>query len=97
MQNSRITTLLVLFISILFISLPSNSEEIRSFISDIHIHNDGTIVVEENIEYDFGSALRHGIYRDIPYRYSSGLTEFSVRLDVEDVTNFRGEQYVRRE
>jgi len=94
MPNSRITTLLALFVSILFIPLPSHSEEIQSFVSDIHIYNDGTIIIEENIEYDFGNALRHGIYRDIPYRYSSGLTKYSVRLDVEDVTNFRDEPYM---
>lgn len=94
MPNSRTSTLFALLVSILFISLPSHSEEIRSFMSDIHIFKDGRIVVEENIEYDFGSALRHGIYRDIPYRYSSGLAKYSVRLDVEDVTNFRDDPYI---
>ena len=80
--------------SFLFILHPSVAEEIKNFQSEIYIQKDGTILVEENIEYDFGSALRHGIYRDIPYRYSSGLSKYSVRLDVEDVTNSSGEPYI---
>lgn len=86
--------LISLVLSILFSSYPALAENIKNFHSNIYIKKDGTILVQENIEYDFGSALRHGIYRDIPYRYSSGLTKYSVRLDVEDVTNFQDEPYI---
>lgn len=81
-------------LSFLLLSLPGIAEEIKNFHSNIYIKKDGTILVQENIEYDFGNALRHGIYRDIPYRYSSGLTKYSVRLNVEDVTNFNDEPYI---
>jgi uncharacterized membrane protein len=94
MPNLRTSFLLLTFLlASFFIPTDSHSEEISSFVSDLYIHNDGTVQVRENIEYDFGNALRHGIYRDIPYKYSSGLTKYSVRLDVEDVTNFSSEPY----
>jgi hypothetical protein len=43
------------------------AEEIKSFKVNIVINKDGTIDVKERIIYDFGSYLRHGIYRDIPF------------------------------
>ncbi len=43
-------------------------ESIRSYAVAITIQPDGAIVVEETIDYDFGSADRHGITRDIPVR-----------------------------
>lgn len=95
MQLMRIKSSLLSFLIATF--LFSNlciSEEIKNFQSNIKIHSDGTIIVEENIEYDFGSALRHGIYRDIPYRYNAGLTKQSVRIDVADVTNFKDDPYI---
>ncbi|MGB3727895.1 MAG: DUF2207 domain-containing protein, partial [Thermodesulfobacteriota bacterium] len=76
--------LIAIVLSILLSSYSALAEDIKNFHSNIYIKKDGTILVQENIEYDFGNALRHGIYRDIPYRYSSGLTKYSVRLDVED-------------
>ena len=85
---------LAFVLSFLFIVYPSVAEEIKNFQSEIYIQKDGSILVEENIEYDFGNALRHGIYRDIPYKYSSGLSKYSVRLDVEDVTNSNGDPYI---
>ena len=41
------------------------SEQIRSFDAHVSILEDGTIDVTETIVYDFGSAQRHGIYRDL--------------------------------
>ncbi|NIU87568.1 MAG: DUF2207 domain-containing protein, partial [Nitrosopumilaceae archaeon] len=70
------------------------AEEIRNFHSNIIINNDGTILVQENIEYDFGKALRHGIYRDIPYKYNYGHKNYNTKLEVEDVTDLNGSPYI---
>ena len=43
-------------------------EQIRSYLVDIVVERDGDIVVVEQIDYDFGSEERHGIFRDIPTR-----------------------------
>ncbi|MFH0937574.1 MAG: DUF2207 domain-containing protein [Candidatus Daviesbacteria bacterium] len=42
------------------------SEQIISLDSQTVAHQDGSFNVTENIIYDFGSAEKHGIYRDIP-------------------------------
>jgi len=85
---------LVFVLSVLFLSYPLQSEEIRNFHSNIYIKKDGTINIQENIEYDFENALRHGIYRDIPYRYNYSYKKYNVKLDVEDVTNFKDLPYI---
>ncbi|MCL5433335.1 MAG: DUF2207 domain-containing protein [Patescibacteria group bacterium] len=62
--------LLFLFVLGLFFVLPqkifASSESIKSFRSNITLHKDGSFNVEENIQYDFGENLRHGIFRYIP-------------------------------
>lgn len=64
------TSLLIKLSILIFIfCLPANTfaqEIVRSFDSNITAQKDGTIKVTENIEYDFGSGDRHGIYRFIP-------------------------------
>src|SRR5439155_20196217 len=35
---------------------------------DITIRRDGSLLVHEVIDYDFGTTPHHGIFRDIPYR-----------------------------
>ena len=42
-------------------------EQIKNFDTEITIDQNGTIKVEERIEYDLDDLNRHGIYRDIPY------------------------------
>jgi uncharacterized membrane protein YgcG len=42
---------------------------ITSFQSDITIAKDSTLIVKEDIKVDFGSQLKHGIFRTIPVRY----------------------------
>jgi hypothetical protein len=43
----------------------SGFEQVRSFDARYEIQTDTTILVTETIEYDFGSADRHGIFRDL--------------------------------
>lgn len=42
------------------------AEEITHFMASYEIQKAGTVQVEERIQYDFGSAIKHGIYRYIP-------------------------------
>lgn len=48
----------------------AETEAIRSYAVAIDIQTDGRLLVQETIDYDFGSSSHHGIVRDIPTRYS---------------------------
>jgi uncharacterized protein (TIGR04222 family) len=47
----------------------SGQESIRSYEVEIRILDSGDLMITERIDYDFGRALRHGIFRTIPTRY----------------------------
>lgn len=66
-------TLGIVSLGVLF-SIPgiSHAERIKDFSSEITINNDATVQVVETIKYDFESASRHGIFRDIPLDNSDG-------------------------
>ncbi len=66
---------------------------INSFHADINIQEDGSFVVSEKIEVTFHRS-RHGIYREIPYKYENELGEMSrTPIDVLDVTDIAGERW----
>lgn len=66
----------------------SYSESIKNFNSTVSILKDGTITVSEQIIYDFGSAERHGIYRDIPYiKKNEDGKKFRMSFKVQSVTD----------
>ncbi len=44
--------------------------EIASFETDVAIHADASATVTETIIADFDGESRHGLYRDIPIRYT---------------------------
>jgi hypothetical protein len=44
---------------------------IDSFAAVIEIQTDGSLLITERIDVDFGSLQKHGIFRDIPIEYSS--------------------------
>lgn len=92
---SRLTAALFLILSLLGVlhSDATLAEQINSFNSEIFINSDGTIDVREDIEYDFQYAERHGIYRDIPYNYDYGYKRYSIKIDVDKVTDFGGNPY----
>jgi Predicted membrane protein (DUF2207) len=45
------------------------SEQILDYRVDLQIEADGSLVVTEQIAYDFGAEERHGIFRDVPVRF----------------------------
>ena len=50
-------------------SAQSGSEQVVGYDASIAIQRDGSILVTEQITYDFGDAQRHGIFRVIPVRF----------------------------
>lgn len=44
-------------------------ERITRYDTLVTVEENGDLVVEETIDYDFGTSARHGIYRDIQVRY----------------------------
>src|SRR4030042_212362 len=61
-------------------------EKINDFTSNIYIKENGVILVEEVIVYDFGDTPRHGIYRDIS-------TQGDMSISVKTVTDGAGNKY----
>ena len=89
----RLINILAFSFLIFLFSYPVNSEEIKDFYSEIFISSDGSINVQENIEYDFGYELRHGIFREIPYKYEIGIKNYNLRMNVIRVTDFKENPY----
>lgn len=68
------------------------SEHVETFDVDITVGQSGVIDVVETIRYHFGTAERHGIYRDIPFEYANqNGTKRSMPVDVRSVTDADGE------
>ncbi|MEX0984801.1 MAG: DUF2207 domain-containing protein [Actinomycetota bacterium] len=69
MRLRRLTVIAVLAAGIVLLAAAAAAAEtIRSFTVLITVRPDGSMVVTETIDYDFGSQERHGIFRDIPTR-----------------------------
>ena len=66
-------------------------ETIRSYDVTLTVLRNGDLRVSETIEYDFGAAQRHGIFRDIPTRVPYDQTDDRVyELDDVSVTSPTG-------
>ena len=69
--------------SVGFFAVPADAqttESIRSYSTDITINSDSSINVIETINYDFGTTERHGIFRNIPYKYKDRGGSFKLRV-----------------
>jgi hypothetical protein len=52
---------------LLSVATGAQTEHIRDFRSDIHLLDDGTLLVKETITvFSTGNLIRHGIYRGFP-------------------------------
>ena len=71
----------------------ANAEEITDFNQKLYINPDGFLEVVESIAYDFGDLKKHGIFRDIPYYYSSDLSNYTTKIDNISVADEYGVEY----
>jgi len=76
----------------LFSSFTLLAEEISSYDIEIKIQENGELLIEERIEYDFKEKEKRGIFRDIPLTIKSdfhvtdlGFYEYSVQMDGKNV------------
>ncbi len=94
MLNSRTSRLLVLA-ALLLLPLVAiraqqvqaqTGETIRSFDATYEVREDGSVLVTEDILYDFGTLQRHGIFRDIPVEFTTDDPDYHRIFDIEDVS-----------
>jgi uncharacterized membrane protein len=84
--------------SLLFFFLPTHAfaEDfvIDSFHSDINILETGVVEVRETIRVDFSANEKHGIFRDLPYAYSSDDGTYYTDISIHSVQrNGKEEKY----
>lgn len=75
----------VLSLALAFLALPglaSAEEVIRDIAVKVTPDVGRRLIFEETIEYDFGDASRHGIYRDIPEVYDRDGGSYNYHLDI---------------
>ena len=66
----------LLTVIFVFSAIPASAEEILLFQSAIQPSQDGSMVVTENITYDFGTLFKHGIFRNIPLTHPQEASEW---------------------
>ncbi len=69
----------------LFAFIPARASQIEEIVkwkTQIEINRDSSLIVKEEIIYDFGKNRRHGIYRDIPVKYQTSRGRRSIDLSV---------------
>lgn len=84
---------LFLLILVFFTVSPVLAEEIQNYETSITINNDASVNVQEKILYNFGSLQRHGIFRDIPYKYSARGGTYTVKISDISVFDEKGINY----
>lgn len=83
----------ILVSNIAFVLPARAAEKINDFAATIKINTDASLQVSEKIIYDFGEASKHGIYRDIPYKYKNARGNFKLDLSGFSVVDENGAPY----
>jgi len=81
---------LIIATSLFFAPKVLAAEQIDNFAVKIKVNQDASINVSEKIEYDFGDAQKHGIYRYIPIKYKARGGNFNLRISDMSVTDETG-------
>jgi len=90
----KFLALIFILISSFFIfHLALASEKIDNFSALIKINRDSSINVTENISYDFGTSMHHGIYRDIPIKYKARGGNYNLRISNVSALSNSGKPY----
>jgi len=95
----KISFLQLLFVSCslsLLLATPlhaATQEQIDNFNVQLKINPDASLQVKEKIEYNFGSHLKHGIYRYLPIKYKARGGNYKLRVSAVQVTDQNGRPY----
>ncbi len=87
---------ILIFAAIMSIVSSASAYYIKNFKTDIFLFTDGSYRVEERIIVDFGGENRHGIYRNIPYKYKTTFRKKKVRISDIEVTDEEGNSRKKR-
>ncbi|MBU2028957.1 DUF2207 domain-containing protein [Patescibacteria group bacterium] len=68
-------------------------EIIDSFDAEVKINADASFNVSEKIQYGFGAAQKHGIFRTIPIKYQARGGNYNLRVSDISVTDEKGNNY----
>ena len=82
----------IIFVS-LFLPFVTFAESVESFNSKIYIRADSSLDITESVTYDFGQALKHGIFREIPYLYKVRGGNYTLEIKVNSVKDEQGGEY----
>ena len=74
-QKRFLTSLCIIFMMFLLNAGSLIAEAIKKYDVSIQINKNGTLTVNEVIDYEFDNDLKHGIYRDIPLRSKKSGTD----------------------
>ncbi|MFA7244603.1 MAG: DUF2207 domain-containing protein [Candidatus Magasanikbacteria bacterium] len=74
-------------LSVFLFASPVRAEKIDNFVTNIKINSDSSFHVQEKIDYDFENSERHGIYRDIVYKYNINDIIYIINIDSVSVTD----------
>ncbi|GIW69882.1 MAG: hypothetical protein KatS3mg101_0629 [Patescibacteria group bacterium] len=94
-MKHEIKTLFLLLV-LAFMILPRSfaQEFISSMDVDASINKDGAVSITETIKYDFGSAEKHGILRNIPYKKTNqDGKKYIMKIENISVVDENGEAY----
>lgn len=94
MKSCKKITSYIFILLFIFFALPVHAEKINDFQVKIDIQKDGKIKVEEKILYDFETASKHGIYREIPtVKTNKDGKNFRMDLNVASVVDENNAPY----
>jgi len=89
-------TIVFIILAILVSPVSAQDFTINTFHSDITINEDSSFTVKENIEVEFYRP-RHGIYREIPFKYTDELGKtIETPIDVMSVNDGSGKDWKYR-
>ncbi len=94
--KSSFVVLLALVVVLFWVVGVAQAWFIRDFCTHVTVNPDSSLLVREEIQVDFESESRHGIFRTIPVSYRRGSLKYNLRLKVLAVEDEKGQSYPYR-
>src|SRR3989339_20474 len=69
-------------------------EAIDDFDITLNINKDTSIDVTERITYNYGTERKHGIYREVPYKYKARGGNYNLKISDPAVTDGAGDPFI---